>query len=552
MLCQALAAMAVPDAVAAIATLEPWLATWDDELRATMCGMTWDDQFFAGQPDPRSSIVRYLRFDRYFAGRYDHRSRRRGGAITAPAIRALVSSPDTRYLTRINLSHQLDEACVLELAAAQHFTALKFLQLDGAQIEHRTTLGALASAPFYHQLEKLSLYGCDLAGSQVDALFLPARPKRISLSGNPLGPEGAREIAAAIGTRPIALELRNCGLGDEGAKALAAASLELAELALDDNGLGDAGLIGLAGGTLRARSLSLARGKITSRGVAALVEAGWPLEVLTLRDNALDDDAAVLLARQATLRSLAVYDNDLTAVGLAHLIGGLESLTELEAGTNRIAGLGELSSSIDKLELLSLEHNRLGDGIRSLAAIQSESLRYLNLGSNVVDVRTFEELTGAAWFSRLESLVLSQNPLGPGAGVVFGAWTAMKSLELADTQLGDEGVEALCGAGLVVKQLDLARCQVSDAGISAIAGSSFIHVIEELDLRGNAITARGISALLAARPKCLKQLKLSGNRIDDDATAALARWEQLLYLDLEQVGPASEAALAKRPARCCP
>jgi len=92
-----------------------------DELRATMCGMTWDDEFFDGAPNPRSTIVRYLRFDRYFSGRYDSSLRTRGRAIDAGQMRAMVASEGVRFLTRVNLSYQLDANGVRELSRCRHF-----------------------------------------------------------------------------------------------------------------------------------------------------------------------------------------------------------------------------------------------------------------------------------------------------------------------------------------------------------------------------------------------------------------------------------------------
>ena len=63
LLCEALAALPEREGSERAAEIEPALAAWDDDLRATMCGMDWDDRFFAGNPDPRSAIVRFLRFD---------------------------------------------------------------------------------------------------------------------------------------------------------------------------------------------------------------------------------------------------------------------------------------------------------------------------------------------------------------------------------------------------------------------------------------------------------------------------------------------------------
>ncbi|MFT3698600.1 MAG: hypothetical protein QM831_35975 [Kofleriaceae bacterium] len=555
LLCQGLDKLSVPEAQAAIVKLEPLLATWQDELRATMCGMTWDDEFFAGQPNPRSSIVRHLRFDRIFSGRYDHSMRMRTQLIV-PAIASLAAAEGTQQLTMINLSYQLDDAGVAALARAQNFHALKELAIASCGIRNRSTLEALASAPFYGQLDKLTISSSEITGTQVSALFPAARPKELRLGGNPLGFEGATANMNAIGTTPIALELSDCDLSNASMLMLAMANIELTSLDIGNNIIDDPGFETLFGRALRAKSLTASQNAIGARGVQALVDADWPLESLDLSDNALDDDAAIALAGRgpASLTDLNLADNDITAIGLARLIGSdrLANLTSLGVGTNRISSIGELTSMVGKLESLNLAHNRLGDGIRSLAAIESESLTSLDLASNVITIRAFEELTGAAWFSRLTYLNLSGNALGPAAGVVFGPWTALKRLVLARTELGDEGVQALCGAGLALEYLQLDHCGLGDAALEAIAASSYIHTIEELSISDNAITARGVAALLAAKPKRLVQLRIGDNRIDDDAAEQLARWDQLLHVAVDEAGPKSKAALAKRPVRCCP
>ena len=45
-------------------------AQWPDDLRATMCGMRWDEQMVRGEVDPRFQIVRTLKYDHVFVGRF--------------------------------------------------------------------------------------------------------------------------------------------------------------------------------------------------------------------------------------------------------------------------------------------------------------------------------------------------------------------------------------------------------------------------------------------------------------------------------------------------
>src|SRR5262249_44731037 len=204
-------------------TLEHELAQWPDELRATMCGMTWDDQFFDGEPNPRSTIVRYLRFDRHFSGRYNDGLRMRGRDLDADTMRAMCASPGVRHLTRINFAYQLDARGVGELATCPHFHALEELSLEGCTIGNAPgVIAALATAPFFGRLNKLELYNTNIAGADVEPLLVEPGPKTIGLGSNPLGVAGAHAIARRLrGETERGLRVNKCDLGNEGMGVLA-------------------------------------------------------------------------------------------------------------------------------------------------------------------------------------------------------------------------------------------------------------------------------------------------------------------------------------------
>jgi Leucine Rich repeat len=87
-----------------------------------------------------------------------------------------------------------------------------------------------------------------------------------------------------------------------------------------------------------------------------------------------------------------------------------------------------------------------------------------------------------------------------------------------------------------------------------LASSPTLAKLEYLSLGNNAITERGVRALHAAKPARLNQLHIGDNRIDDEAAFELAKWDELLYVDVDgnPIGKRAEAAIAKRPVRCCP
>ncbi|MEO8707270.1 MAG: hypothetical protein ABI867_45000 [Kofleriaceae bacterium] len=555
-LCEALDRMETAAALAAIAQLEPALEAWPDELRATMCGMTWDDEFFAGTPNPRSTIVRYLRFDRTFSGRYDFSMRVRGRDLTPATMRAMCGSDGVRHLTRVHLGYQLDAPGVVELAQCAYFERLAWLNLNGCAMS-RDALSELAQAEFFGRLDMLSLYNCKITDDFVDALFdSRGAPRSLSLSSNAIGTAGARVIATGIHSTTRRLEVAGCELDADAAAALATIE-SLVELEIGGNAIGDAGLERLTGGALRLSTLEITGDSIGTDGIRTLCDSGWPLAELVLRDNAIDDAAALYLAAHGprTLAKLDLHDNDLSARGLAALIDSerLANLRELDVSANRIGAHDRLAPAMRGLVALRLAHNRLGDGIRALAAIESDTLRDLNLAHNAIDAAAFQELTGASWFGGLATLDLRGNPLGVGAGVLFGAWP-IAELVLSSTGLGDDGVAALVASGLHPKTLELDDCDLGDAALEAIADSPICERLEILSVRRNRITDRGVQALVDRAPRRLTQIRFDRNLVGDAGVIALAQWPQLLHVGAANnpFGKPGEAALEALPSRCCP
>src|SRR5262249_51703175 len=150
-------------------------------------------------------------------------------------------------------------------------------------------------------------------------------------------------------------------------------------------------------------------------------------------------------------------------------------------------------------------------------------------------------------------LTLSNNPLGVGAGVVFGAWP-IEQLFLSRTELGDDGACALFDYGIQPTELHLVDCGLGDRALEHLAKPPALHKLHSLWIAENAITDRGIRALVAAAPAKLRQIRIPKNRIGDDGVVALATWPQLLHVDVDgnPFGDAGKTAMKARPTRCCP
>lgn len=562
-LCESLAAMPLKTALAEIERLNPLLAKWDDTLRATMCGMSWDDQFFAGKPDPRSSIVRFLRHDRLFFGRYGG-MRFRSPNLDAGHMNALGSAAGVATLTRIDFSyHALGASGVSALSESHNFVGLKALKLSSCGID-QAAIEALAHAPFYRQLEELHLGSNALEGDVIAPLVAGGDDLSLShlqLGSNPLGVAGARVLARAKVPSLRELDLYDCGLESDGAAALARYAGPLDRLQLSMNRLGDDGVRALASGALSARSLVITGDSIGLGGLTALLRAKWPLRSLDLSNNAIDDDAVRTLVELGpeTLEELKIDDNDVTGLGLSSLLASDRlGLKSLNVTGNRVGAeaMRHLGRTIRTVETLMLGENRVGDeGVGYLAGAQANALRSLSLIRNGVTARALEALTGAPWFGSLTSLDLSFNPeLGSAAGLVLGA-RPLVSLTLTGCALGDEGAIALATAEFRPKALHLNECDISDRGLEALAHSEVLSNVEKLYLARNRVTDRGILALVRSRHATrVKEIYLDGNRIGDDGAIALAEREGLLAISIDNnnVAERGRAALDALPARCCP
>jgi hypothetical protein len=304
-----------------------------------------------------------------------------------------------------------------------------------------------------------------------------ANLRRLDLTGNRIGPVGARELAAS----PHLNGLR--------------------ELGLDGNALG-------------------------TDGVAALAAAPWlaGLTRLELADNGLAPaDVARVLARAVQLTGLDVSGSSLGRDAPSIVRPGLHSLAaaRCELGPDGISGLVTGFGGND-LESLDLRHNRLGPaGIAALARRGPfPALGRLDLGFNDGDDAGFAGLATGAFptvrvlglranrlnavpagpspSTAVEDLDLSVNPLGDdGAAAVARGFPNLTRLDFGNTALTDDGLRRLLPAlpsGLRV--FSLAWNPLGDAAAFALAGWPGLARLESLDLTGTRVGPRGAKALV--------------------------------------------------------
>lgn len=563
-ICQTLDTMALKDAARAILRLKKYLAVWPDELKATMCGMSWDDKFLDGKPDPRSVIVRHLRLDKIFMGRYGSLVIR-NVHLDPEMLQRLGHSRGSRHLTMLTISgHHLGAPGMRQLAEAEHLTGLRHLKANRCHIG-RHGFEALVRAPFFAQLESLSLDDNDFDEKALDILATLSKPislQSLSLDDNPLGRVGAAYLAGTPAFSSLTkLSLTGCSLGPEGAKELAEAMLPALEnLDVSKNRLGDTGLAELTSRPHAVRQLDLNSDTIGLDGIRALGRSNWPLQSLSLRENRIDDEAAAAIAdtKWPALGELTLDDNDIGPVGLEKLLASttLSSLAQLSLGTNLLGphSFGRVGAVARHLRKIKLSHNRLGDdGLSSLCRAPWETLSELDLGHNGIHASGFEQLTRASFFDQVTHLDLSNNPLGPHLPKIV--WPAkLEVLNLSDTHVGDEVIEALASSSCRPRTLILRGCGLTDRGAIALAKSPILERIERLILDDNAIESEGALVLArAVQGPEVRVLSLEKNKIAEPAVVDIARLESLVvFLDQNPFGDQGRRALDEMPPRCCP
>lgn len=208
---------------------------------------------------------------------------------------------------------------------------------------------------------------------------LASRLKFIGLRQDEPGEEPMAGIRAAellAGFRCLeGIDLAGLQIGDEGAEILARSSLltELKVLQLGQNGLGLRGVTALLSSPYltKVEELDLSKNRPGNDWIAALASAGpRRLRKLTLEDNQLDGQAAVLLAYAVALegvRELSLRWNSIGDQGAVALAGSarLTHLRKLGLGSCDIGDQGAIalaeSATLKRLEGfggLGLAHNR--------------------------------------------------------------------------------------------------------------------------------------------------------------------------------------------------
>jgi len=360
------------------------------------------------------------------------------------------------------------------------------------------------------ELSLLSFQKQELTEARSGAFFTALAANKslmtLELSGQVIGPDGARDLSVAIEKHPC-----------------------LTALGLNANAIQDVGALDLASALARMgprsplRSLDLRGNKLAepaARALADVLKAGVPLQQLLLYNNGICHRGAVALASAleqpgSTLTNLDLQANNIGDVGasaLAHAVLHNSALLTLGLRGCQIADLGASAlatalGSNSTLTSIDLYANSVGDkGVSELCSHlkmnEKSALSSLELDGNSFRTAGCDSLAGLLRTSTsLTTLALSSRSVGnEGLAALAEALAhdgALTTLVLRGDAPRDEGVVAI-GRSLrtnaTLTELDLDYTLISEAGAHALADA----LRASLSLRTLVLCDRGLSAFSVA------------------------------------------------------
>ena len=493
-----------------------------------------------------------------------------GDVAEDDVVNALLAT-NARTLLRLSLARcrRLTEASLRALERRHEFPALTYLDLSECATVTDETLACVTRAP---NLETLKAEGCAVVGGGLRHVAKLEKLKHLSLercsrlgsvTSGDVGDAHSVEAAAPSATpaanvsdlADAALHAAKKRRTDEaggpgvdedafslvGVPALAAlASLETLNLGWC-NRVSDADVSAL-GGLKALEKLVLARTRAGAAAAAAIRRLP-NLVALDLTGTPFDDDAlAVLTGFSETgfeTESLGGARGE-AASSPSATNRGPPALRELSLEATRVTGragvlvAGAFASSLVGLNAAFTEMS--DDGARSMRDMRA--LRRVNLDSCPVGDGAARALSH---LPDLESVTLADTDVGnDGVEALARGAKRLTHLDLGHALVDDDGVEHLLLLKHTLRVLSLDSRLISDRGVKRIAD---LRSLESLDLFAADVTDAGVGALREMR--ALKSLEMCGGRVTDVGVARVARFcENLETLNLGQNAAVTDAGAA--------
>ena len=258
----------------------------------------------------------------------------------------------------------------------------------------------------------------------------------------------------------------------------------------------DAGLRGLS--QLPAlTSLNLSLTRITDQGMLELRSLRGIVELDLRYAEYVTDEGLVAIKNWEKLKRLDLHGTKVSDTSLDH-ISGIASLETLDAGSAMVTDAGlERLTALPNLKSLTIGGNDIDDaGLQALR--QMPGLTYLDLNgrqgtdTNVWTVNMSDiGLEAILTLTQLQELRFGCASVGVGLeGTRFATVSAMS---ITPHRL--ERMKTLTK----LRKLKLQGCdRIDDTAVAILAA---FPSLEEIDLKGTAVTGKGLAALRTSRPK---------------------------------------------------
>lgn len=361
------------------------------------------------------------------------------------------------------------------------------------------TSGIMQSPNF--RVLKADTIGLQTPGARAVAKLETTRLELLCLSNNQILSEGARLVVeAARRFRSLhTLQLDNCGIDHAVAADLGRLTKEhatLRDISLNNNSLGSSGVVEFCAGAAESsclKSVHLAYNGINTEEAA----------------EAIGD----MMRRCQTLLEMNLSGNAIEPKGAPHIGSAIEHSKVL---TMHLVDMGFTGGTIDDfldhgaaetqdLQVMILNDNPVGDeGLSIIAECLSIGLTDLSLSNCELTAASQATLLNLVSLSpNLRSLDLSNNDLGPNGCTDMVTWMkhnekdnfCLRSLELANCGLGDEGLLHLVPILGSLTYLGLRKNGITSDGLAAVMNSSQMIQLRCLDLADNLIGEQGVHAL---------------------------------------------------------
>jgi len=244
-------------------------------------------------------------------------------------------------------------------------------------------------------------------------------------------------------------------------------------------------------------SLNLSLSRVTDQGMQELRNLTGIVDLDLRFAEYVTDEGVSAIKNWKQLKRLDLHGTKASDTSLDH-IDGILSLESLDVGSVMLTDVGlERLTSLTNLKALTIGGNELGDaGLQALR--QMPGLQFLDLSgrqgtdSNVWAVNMSDVgLDAIVTLTQLRELRFGCSSIGVGSeGTRFATVSAMSV-----TPRRLEKMKVLTK----LQRLKLEGCdRIDDESVGLLTG---FPMLEEVDLKGTAVTAKGLAALRAARPK---------------------------------------------------